>query len=146
MYRRPPYSSRADALVPYTTIFRSRLEDAFGQQGGEPRVGGLDDLGRQRGHGAGGVLDHVAHDGLEAVGDAVDLVLQRRGDAHVAADQVAVPADSHAVALHVAGTTHRHAPAAAAAVDRMSVVSGKSVSVRVDRGERGHKQKKKAKK
>src|SRR3546814_5342651 len=72
----------------------------------------------QRGHGAGGVLDHVAHDRLEAVGDAVELVLQRRGDAHVAADQVAVPADSHADALHVAGTTHRHGPAAADAVER----------------------------
>src|SRR3546814_6946704 len=73
----------------------------------------------QRGHGAGGVLDHVAHDRLEAVGDAVELVLQRRGDAHVAADQVAVPADSHADALHVAGTTHRHGPAAADAVEHV---------------------------
>jgi hypothetical protein len=68
---------------------------------------------------AGGVLDHVAHDRLEAVGDAVELVLQRRGDAHVAADQVAVPADADADALHVAGTTHRHGPAAADAVEHV---------------------------
>src|SRR3546814_11580614 len=50
---------------------------------------------------------------------SVELVLQRRGDAHVAADQVAVPADSHADALHVAGTTHRHGPAAADAVEHV---------------------------
>ena len=71
----------------------------------------------QRGHGGGGVLDHVAHDRLEAVGDSVELVLQRRGDAHVAADQVAVPADPHTDALHVAGPTHRHGTAAADAVE-----------------------------
>src|SRR3546814_9042766 len=63
-------------------LVQARLEDAVGQQVVEPRVGALDDQGRQRGHGAGGVLDHVAHDRLEAVGDAVELVLQRRGDAH----------------------------------------------------------------
>src|SRR3546814_14706248 len=50
---------------------------------------------------------------------SVELVLQRRGDAHVAADQVAVPVDSHADALHVAGTTHRHGPAAADAVEHV---------------------------
>ena len=54
---------------------------------------------------------------LEAVGDAVELVLQCRGDTHVAADQVAVPADPHTDALHVAGPTHRHGTAAADAVE-----------------------------
>ena len=66
-----------------------------------------------------GVLDHVARDLLEAVGDAVQLVLQRRRDAHVAADQVAVPADAHADALHVPGAAHGHGAAAADAVEHV---------------------------
>jgi hypothetical protein len=66
-----------------------------------------------------GVLDHVTHDRLEAVGDAVELVLQRRGDAHVAADQVAVPADPDTDALHVAGAAHRHRTATADAVEHV---------------------------
>ena len=49
----------------------TRLQDAVGEQVVQARVGALDDRGRQRGHGAGGVLDHVAHDRPEAVGDAV---------------------------------------------------------------------------
>jgi hypothetical protein len=73
----------------------------------------------QRGHGTRGALDHVAHDLLKAVGDAVELVLQRGREAHVSADQVAVPANPDADALHVAGPTHRHRSATANAVEHV---------------------------
>ncbi|CEE28735.1 hypothetical protein XACJK4_1420052 [Xanthomonas citri pv. citri] len=96
------------------------LQDAVGQQVVEAGIGPLDDERWQRGHGAGGALDHVAHDRLEAVRDPVELVPQRGRDAHVAADQVAVPAHADPDALHVPRRPHRHRPAAADAVEHIA--------------------------
>jgi hypothetical protein len=90
-----------------------RLQHAIGQQVVEAGIGALDDQRRQRCHRAGGALDHVAHDLLKAVGDAVELVAQRGLDAHVAADQVAVPAHAHADRAHARRAAHRHGAAAA---------------------------------
>ncbi|WP_246886578.1 TIGR03756 family integrating conjugative element protein, partial [Pseudomonas chlororaphis] len=58
---------------------------------GMREIGALDDQRRQGGHGARGALDHVAHDLLKTIRDAVELIAQRGLKAHVAADQVAVP-------------------------------------------------------
>ena len=44
----------------------------------------------------------------EGARETVELVLQRRGDTHVAADQVAVPADADTDAVHVGCAAHRH--------------------------------------
>src|SRR3546814_5646763 len=37
MYRRPPRSTRTDTLFPYTTLFRSLLRDALGDDAQHPR-------------------------------------------------------------------------------------------------------------
>ena len=95
------------------------LQDTVGEQVIETGIGALDDQRRQRSHRAGGVLDHVRHDGLEPVGDAVQLVLQGGGKAHVAADEVAVPANADADRAHVGRARHRYGPAAADAVQHI---------------------------
>jgi hypothetical protein len=90
-----------------------RLQHAIGEQVVQAGIGALDDQRRQRCHGARGALDHVAHDLLETVGDAVELVAQRGLDAHVAADQVAVPAHADADRAHAGRAAHGHRAAAA---------------------------------
>src|SRR3546814_14094126 len=54
-----------------------RLQHAIGEQVVQTGIGPLDDQRGQRCHRTGGTLDHRRHDLLEAVGDAVKLVLQR---------------------------------------------------------------------
>ncbi|MNT43729.1 hypothetical protein D3C72_1802160 [compost metagenome] len=67
------------------------LHHPVAQQLIEARVGALDDQRRQRHHRLGRVLHDAAHDLLETFGDAVQLVLQGVGEAHVSAHHVRSP-------------------------------------------------------
>src|SRR3546814_15038164 len=111
MTRRPPRSTRTDTLFPYTTLFRSQVVEAG--------VCPLNDQRRQRRDRARRVLDHAAHDVLKAIGEAVELILDRGADVHVAAHQVAVPARAHTERLHAGREAHRHR---AAHTDRITEI------------------------
>src|SRR3546814_13156368 len=126
MIRRPPRSTRTDTLSPYTTLFRSHrhlVADARHR---------LEEL------------DRVLHRHVQNVGDglALERHLQRLAVvalavAHVAGD-VDIRQEAHLDLQHAVALTGLAPPA----LDRKSVVEGKSVSVRVDLGGRRIIQKK----
>src|SRR3546814_18668729 len=116
MIRRPPISTRTDTLFPYTTLFRS---------GGRP--------------------PHPIRSTKATVRDPESFPLvipqpvpgrfRRVRGAGGLRDLLAVPVEPAAVpAVHL--PAHRLRRARAGAADRKRVVSGKSVSVRVDLGGR----------
>src|SRR3546814_16183683 len=117
MIRRPPRSTRTDTLFPYTTLFRSRLDDVAVEPG-------QDETGRDGRHGGpaeppeGGRRDDLDDGGLLLVGD-----LRHGGDL----DEVEVvqQADPH----YGADNKKREEDECA---DTKSVVEGKGVSVHVD--------------
>src|SRR3546814_18204811 len=116
MIRRPPRSTRTDTLFPYTTLFRSRGTAV--RKAGPWRRGARPSEGRRT-----GVRDHQRpaqgpQEGrqVEGEGQGVTIYLQCHPRA---------------------GGVHEHKS------DRKSIVSGKSVSVRVDLGGRSNNKKKK---
>src|SRR3546814_15389363 len=117
MIRRPPRSTRTDTLFPYTTLFRS-LQAVLAQ---DRRAG--DVVAGDR------IIGVARHDDAEPA--PVDQIV-RFADPGLITD--AVEADMRQVEFAV-GREHER--------DRKSVVSGKSVSVRVDLGGRRTIQKKK---
>ncbi len=74
-----------------TVEVNTSLHHPVTQQLIKPGVGALDDQRRQRHHRLGRVLHDAAHDLLETFGDAVQLVLQGVGEAHVSAHHVRLP-------------------------------------------------------
>src|SRR3546814_1582068 len=72
-----------------------------------PRISPLDNQCGKRCHRTGRVLDNTAHDVLKAVGDPVQLVLDRRADTHVATNQIAVPPGTHTDGTHAGCTANR---------------------------------------
>src|SRR3546814_15422508 len=118
MIRRPPRSTRTDTLFPYTTLFRSRHADAVERDGNTLAVGDFADV-------RGAVILLVADDMVGAgFARGVLLRLGADGDDHRRANRLQ-PLDEDQPE------------------DRKSVVSGKSVSVRVDIGGRRFVKKKK---
>src|SRR3546814_17948542 len=108
MSRRPPRSTRTDTLFPYTTLFRSRVVAA----GWRCEFGERESAFQRvflvesvEGHEL-GVHQHGAGGVLAVVGQGVAVAVEDLGGARLAPAQP----------------------------DRKSVVEGKSVSVRVDRG------------
>eukprot|EP01132_Coremiostelium_polycephalum_P012554 gene12553-biopygen5222 len=69
-----------------TTLHHSVAEQLI-----ESWIGALDDQRRQRHHRLGRVLHDATHDLLKTFGDAVQLVLQGVGEAHVSAHHVRSP-------------------------------------------------------
>ncbi|MNE44959.1 hypothetical protein D3C80_1392230 [compost metagenome] len=67
------------------------LHHAVAQQLIQPGIGPLDDHRRQRHHCLCGVLDDVAHDLLETLRGAIELVLQGVREVHVSAHHVGAP-------------------------------------------------------
>src|SRR3546814_13016199 len=128
MTRRPPRSTRTDTLFPYTTLFRSqRVLADVGDVAGDLLLAQLGVAGHHlelldvdRGE------DVVAHDALGDQDGVLEVVALPRheGDQHVAAERQLAQAGRGAVGDELAGR------------DRKSVVSGTSVSVRVDLGGR----------
>jgi hypothetical protein len=96
-----------------------RLQDAVGQEIVERGIGALDNQCGKRSHRLSRVLDHLAHDLLEAVGNPVQLIPQGGFEAHVAADEIGIPADPNPEALHVPRPAHRHRPPAADRVEHV---------------------------
>src|SRR3546814_13767049 len=115
MIRRPPRSTRTDTLFPYTTPFRSRR-----------RAGQRSHRNRDRG---GIVAPHVAE---AAVGFrlADKLAIATVGQIH--GNVILVPARSRLRARFMGVDTASRSDGCVQ--DRKGVVSGKSVSVRVDFG------------
>src|SRR3546814_17699504 len=116
MIRRPPRSTRTDTLFPYTTLFRSPYECATRE--GCSTEGDEHSSLRFRG-------------GLPAAVRGRDGPRRGRDDDHQAGEHQPVGQQRADALEHVSSTE-----------DRKSVVSGKSVSVRVDRGGRRAIQKK----
>src|SRR3546814_11694307 len=121
MIRRPPRSTRTDTLFPYTTLFRSAAKRGFDVQARYPR--------RQH------------PDILATRTDDVELFATQCRDRHWhVLDVLGTPlrGNRHRIQLHrVAGAfflVRLRAGILSPCSDRKSVVSGKSVSVRVDLG------------
>src|SRR3546814_15837110 len=113
MIRRPPRATRTDTLFPYTTLFRSAE-----RQRQEDEVAG-------RHIGDGNLVAHaiLRHGDIGGQGRAAEAAqVERQDDMFSGADEVRDPC--------------RRFQFDAVALDRKSVVSGKSVSVRVDLGGR----------
>src|SRR3546814_13180690 len=137
MIRRPPRSTRTDTLFPYTTLFRSR------------RLGrGRNGCRRRRLRRAAGPADrgHLGCDALAlcdhrfrrpVAGDAAFGYRTRAAGAVAAGDQVGIALEN-ADAVHVdaepGGDDLGIGGLVTLAVDRKSLVSGKSVSVGLDLG------------
>src|SRR3546814_17562142 len=115
MIRRPPRSTRTDTLVPYTTLFRSTRRHRYRNDGAEPVA---------RPAVPGPAFDGRRRLPYRAVSQGRLCRAQPEAAARIADRGQAVPLR---------------------ALDRKSVVSGKSVSVRVDLGGRGIIKKKKKK-
>src|SRR3546814_20631077 len=124
MIRRPPRSTRTDTLCPYTTLFRSEAKNNAES------------------------LIHSTERQLEEHGDKFDAALKSEIEAAVAEAKTAVEGGDPAAmteksqALAQAAMKLGQAIYEKAQQDRKSVVSGKSVYVRVDIGGRRSIQKK----
>src|SRR3546814_18276021 len=106
MIRRPPISTRPDTLFPYTTLFRSPPARARGAGGPCPRADGA----------------IAALLSIQAQGSGTDGETSARQDNSRQAPRIQAP--------------RIQTPCIQARPARKSVVSGKSVSVRVDLGGR----------
>src|SRR3546814_19531427 len=124
MIRRPPRSTRTDTLFPYTTLFRSvMVEDAKGALSGKVAVvtGGTRNIGRA-------VVIALA-------GEGAAVVVNAHSDGAVA-EAVAYevrPGGGRATA-QIADLTDEVAVGRRKDAGRQSVVAGKGVAGRVDRG------------
>src|SRR3546814_14397981 len=110
MIRRPPRSTRTDTLFPYTTLFRSVtgfFSDHFGRRGLEPMREAFAHLAANRG----------AYDNLQSLAEMA-IIYSRYSQDNI-----------DGIGSEVAYLDYFRG-------DRKSVVEGKSVSVRVDRGGR----------
>src|SRR3546814_11215382 len=126
MIRRPPRSTRTDTLFPYTTLFRSNLANAAARV--QPvRDGFINSI--QVYPFTAGALYQV----YTAVGQITDIALQP-GEQLVGSGPVA----AGDTVRWIIGDTHSGSGATLPVhiIDRQSVVSGKSESVRVDWGGR----------
>ncbi|MPM68533.1 hypothetical protein SDC9_115466 [bioreactor metagenome] len=88
------------------------MQYAVREQVVEARISPLDDQCRQGRQRAGGALDHVTHDLLKTVRDAIELVAQRGLDTHISADEIAVPAHADTDRAHAGGASHGYRAAA----------------------------------
>src|SRR3546814_15846339 len=120
MIRRPPRSTRTDTLFPYTTLFRS----AFGN--GLPGEHLAEEVAVVPARPLGRVADQLA--------DACVQARHARGVAVL--DRLAVGVVAGAVVAVAQEVAQCHLRIAWIVLDRKSVVSGKSVSVREDLGGR----------
>src|SRR3546814_12572944 len=116
MRRRPPRSTRTDTLFPYTTLFRSGrgLRQRFGLGGDRVLVVALHCFTSR----SDGVFDRLLLVGLDLLAQILQRLLDRVN--HLVG--LIARGDQLVELLVVLG------------IDRKSVVSGKSVSVRVDLG------------
>src|SRR3546814_18632989 len=109
MIRRPPRSTRTDTRFPYTTLFRSLVEDELDVEGGGQCLLDLLDLGLAEAGGCeaavvdagrleqGGVADGVAADLLDLVGRVAERGQRLR---HEAVDDLEVAAARQLLELH----------------------------------------------
>ena len=118
------------------------MQHAVGQQIIKLRIGALNNHRGQAGNRAGGALDDVAHQLLEAVGDAVQLVAHGGADIEIAAHHIGVPANPHAERRGTAANGWRHHGLAAAnlivkqVVDRASRAEAVVIGGRANPGEK----------
>src|SRR3546814_16227966 len=115
MIRRPPRSTRTDTLFPYTTLFRSPFRPD--PRLGKPPEAGVDPIGRPP----------LGDDAGDGPGARIDSLPARRGEP-----------DGPGSAGNGAKLRQGHPAGRDLELDRKSVVSGQSGSVRVNPGGRRH--------
>src|SRR3546814_10983090 len=126
MIRRPPRSTRTDTLFPYTTLFRSIVEQANAAPAPRTMLRSFAAASVPQGAGSGGAVDVAIGAAIHTTGDQANGVIVQSvggGGALGGSASGALAGAGTGGALHL--TVHADVPA----TDRKRVVEGKRVSV-----------------